>query len=322
MKKVFLSLAMWAIWCFASFSSHALEPMDIPPLADFVVDYAGVLSSGDIQSLSQQAAALQQSTTAQVATLIIPSRWDYQLVDIGLKVFRDTWLGQKASNNGILLLISAADKKMRIVVGYGLEWSIPDIAASNIIESNVRPRINSGDYVWGISAYMSAVSQHLETNQQPAVPLQNKISRLDIGFFILRFFIFFTLSQYIYKKNAKNKIINNKTYPVYDSVIKYARSRGLRLQPKWLYGLLLAGAILCTWILAVTWYGGNLGSLLGIFAGNFLGGLAFGSPGSMWPWSYWWGGWWRWGWSRWWGWWFSGWFSGWGWSSGGGGAGD
>lgn len=60
-----------------------------------------------------------------------------------MKVFRDNNIGQKDKNNGLLLLIATDEKKIRIIVGYGLEGSMPDGLASNIIKDNIRPRVNS-----------------------------------------------------------------------------------------------------------------------------------------------------------------------------------
>jgi len=43
------------------------------------------------------------------------------LYDIGLQIARSNGLGQESLNNGLLLVIAKDEKKLRIMVGYGLE---------------------------------------------------------------------------------------------------------------------------------------------------------------------------------------------------------
>jgi uncharacterized protein len=43
-------------------------------------------------------------------------------------------------------LISTQEKKLRIIVGYGLEGDLPDVLVKQIIEEDIRPLINQGDF--------------------------------------------------------------------------------------------------------------------------------------------------------------------------------
>ena len=84
------------------------------------------------------------------------------MIDIGLKVFRETKLGTKEKNNGLLLLIATEEKKIRIIVGYGLEGAIPDVEASAMIENFIRPLVNAGDINGAIQAYYDQTKILLE----------------------------------------------------------------------------------------------------------------------------------------------------------------
>ena len=43
----------------------------------------------------------------------------------------EAWkLGQKGKDNGVLVVVAPNDRKMRIEVGYGLEGTLPDVAAA------------------------------------------------------------------------------------------------------------------------------------------------------------------------------------------------
>jgi uncharacterized protein len=93
-----------------------IEKLSVP-----VVDYAGVLSEGATQELRSLATAYQQSTSNALAAVLIPHRQGNELFDISMKLFRESGLGDGKKNNGVLLVISTDEKKLRITVGYGLE---------------------------------------------------------------------------------------------------------------------------------------------------------------------------------------------------------
>jgi uncharacterized protein len=53
--------------------------------------------------------------------VLFPHRQGNELIDIGMNIFNTNGIGQKHKDNGLLLLISTDEKRIRIVVGYGLE---------------------------------------------------------------------------------------------------------------------------------------------------------------------------------------------------------
>ena len=61
-------------------------------------------------------------------------------------------LGQKDKNNGVLLLISAGDRRARIEVGYGLEDRLTDALSRRILEERLFPAFREQNYAAGISA--------------------------------------------------------------------------------------------------------------------------------------------------------------------------
>lgn len=312
-KKIVYILWTLLVFCTSGFSTQAFEPMNIPPLADFVVDHAGVLSSGDLQLLNQQWQQIQQQTSAQIATLLIPTQWDYQLVDIGLKIFRETWLGQKDKDNGVLLVINTEQKKIRIVVGYGLEWAVPDIAARDIIETHIRPLVNAWQYTQAIQSYYTNVlarikdegTSKVEWNQE-----SNTSTTAILLVWIIRFMIFFIVLQYWNKKGFLYQRLKNKT------LIKSFWSLYILVFGCWFISLLIV--IKITPLLGFStffwwWLWQFLSSYL-YGSRNTSRSWGWGSWGMDFGWM-WWGGFSWWGWGFWW-------FSWWGGSSGWGGAGD
>ena len=49
-------------------------------------------------------------------------------------------IGQSGANNGAILIVAVAEKKIRIEVGYGLEAILTDALSSRIIRERITPR--------------------------------------------------------------------------------------------------------------------------------------------------------------------------------------
>jgi len=120
-----------------------------PNPATLVTDAAGVLSPEQKQALENKLVAIDDSSSNQIAVVIIPSLDGYPKEEYATKLFRDWGIGGK-KNNGILLLIAINDRDIKIEVGYGLEGAIPDITALNIIDNYIKPAFKAGNYYEGI----------------------------------------------------------------------------------------------------------------------------------------------------------------------------
>ena len=131
----------------------SMDPMHLPKLTEWVTDFSSALSLGQTEELNTIARAYETQTSNQLVTVLFPNRQGNELIDIGMKVFTDNAIGQAKKNNGLLLLISTQEKKIRIVVGYGLEGVYPDALANRIIEENIRPLVNSGDFYGATKAF-------------------------------------------------------------------------------------------------------------------------------------------------------------------------
>jgi uncharacterized protein len=120
-----------------------------PSPSTLVTDMAGVLSPEQKQALENKLVAIDDSSSNQIAVVILPTLDGYPKEEYATKLFRDWGIGGK-KNNGILLLIAINDREIKIEVGYGLEGAIPDITAINIIDNYIKPAFKAGNYYEGI----------------------------------------------------------------------------------------------------------------------------------------------------------------------------
>lgn len=122
----------------------------LPELTGQVVDNAGLLTSDDRAAILRELQALEQASTDQVAVATVPSLDGYTIEDYAIALARKWQLGQKGKDNGILLLVAPAERKVRIEVGRRLEPIMTDTMSKIIIENAVLPKFRRGDYAGGI----------------------------------------------------------------------------------------------------------------------------------------------------------------------------
>ena len=66
-------------------------------------------------------------------------------------------IGKKSKDNGLLLLWSTGDRRVRVEVGYGLEGVLPDGKVGAILDAYVMPKFRSGEFDEGLLAGVDAL---------------------------------------------------------------------------------------------------------------------------------------------------------------------
>lgn len=138
-----------------------------PP--QLVNDFAGMLNSADKQNLEEKLLDYNDSTSNQIYVVTIDSLGDYSIEDYALQVGRNWGIGQKGSNNGILILISRNDRKVDIEVGYGLESFVTDYDSKHIIDELITPAFKQTNYYNGLDAATNKLITLLQSTAHTAV---------------------------------------------------------------------------------------------------------------------------------------------------------
>jgi uncharacterized protein len=158
-----------------------------------VVDQAGLLSRQVQGQLTRALVEIKRLTGNEIAVLIVQSLEGESIDGYSIKV-TDKWkLGTKDKDNGVLFLISVKDRKMRIEVGQGLEGSLPDARAGQIIRE-IQPYFKQGEYKSGIILGVSEIAKNIGVKLQNAPRVRNRRSSkkgstfLFLAIIILSFF--------------------------------------------------------------------------------------------------------------------------------------
>jgi uncharacterized protein len=188
------------IGCFLIlFSFQSVKAQNVLPKPNtpvLVTDQAGILSPQQLQALENKLVAIDDSSSNQIAVVILSTLEGYPIEEYATKLFRSWGIGNKKTNNGILLLVAIQDKKIRIEVGYGLEGAIPDITANSIINNDIKPAFREGAYYEGIDKATDDIAKAAvgEYKVKKEKQSKNKGSNV-ILFFIIVFFIVIILGK-------------------------------------------------------------------------------------------------------------------------------
>ncbi|MBV9988350.1 MAG: TPM domain-containing protein [Chitinophagaceae bacterium] len=155
MKKLLLIL-FCSLAAVAGFSQQVPARPNPPRLVN---DFAGVLSPEQVEILEHKLVALDDSTSNQIAVVLVKSLDGNAIEDYSVKLFRDWGIGNKKTNNGVLIVASMDDHKIWITVGYGLEGAIPDAMASSIYRNEMVPEFRQNNYYRGIDNAIDALAK-------------------------------------------------------------------------------------------------------------------------------------------------------------------
>ncbi len=132
-----------------------------PPLTGRVVDGANLLSPSAEQELTAELADLEAKTGRQLVVATVPDLQGYEIEDYGYQLLRTWGIGDKARDDGTILIVAPTARKVRIEVGYGLEPVLTDALSSLIIQQRILPAFKSGKMEEGVVDGARAIIQQL-----------------------------------------------------------------------------------------------------------------------------------------------------------------
>ena len=119
-----------------------------------VNDYANVLTTQQQVDLEKSLDGYWQRTTIQIAVVTIPNLNGFSSIEEYANALFHKWgIGEKGKDDGVLIINSIAEHKIRIEVGYGLEGILTDLQSGQII-SAMKPYLKKSDYM---SAYYTGI---------------------------------------------------------------------------------------------------------------------------------------------------------------------
>jgi len=139
--------------------SSQAGPPDFPPADGYVNDVAGVLDESAERYLEGFLATLERDTSAEVAVATVRSLDGLSVEEYASRLFATWGIGNRNHDNGVLLLVAPHDRVVRIEVGYGLEGTLPDGLAGEIIRQDILPEFRAGNVPRGIGRGLDRIAR-------------------------------------------------------------------------------------------------------------------------------------------------------------------
>ena len=146
---IFLKLFVCLLFTQISFAQFTIP--EKPTLQTSVYDYANVLSATEKAQLEEKLIKYSDSTTTQIVIVTIES---LKGEDIGILTpkWGQTWGigGTEKNDNGVLILLAKAERKIWISAGYGLEDRLTAGIGGEISRNIIIPEFKAGSYYNGL----------------------------------------------------------------------------------------------------------------------------------------------------------------------------
>jgi uncharacterized protein len=184
---------------------RAADP-PLPELTEPVNDFAHVIDSASASEIDRMSRALQAKTGDVVVVATVPTIEPYGSVEqYAVKMFenRGRGIGDKAKDNGVLILLAMKERRVRVEVGYGLEQWITDGFAGETSRQVMAPEFAAGRYGNGLrlgtERIVGRIAQgrgvSLEGVRVPRAARQRDNAPFPIWLFLLGFIVFLIVSR-------------------------------------------------------------------------------------------------------------------------------
>lgn len=174
-------------------ASAAMAAPEFPALSGRVVDNAGLLPEKAERAIQNRLARHESETGNQVVVVTIPDLQGYPIEEYGYLLGRHWGIGQNKRDNGALLIVAKAERKLRIEVGYGLEGVLTDALSKQVIETAILPRFRAGEFDLGIERGVDAILAITAGQTWEPREVESQWNRLS-GFFVIFVIMIFAFS--------------------------------------------------------------------------------------------------------------------------------
>ena len=220
--SIFLKLLVCLLFTQISFAQFTIP--EIPKFQTSIYDYANVLSAGEKSQLEEKLIKYSDSTSTQIVVITIES---LKGEDIGILTpkWGQAWGigGTKQNDNGVVILLAKAERKIWISAGYGLEDRLTAGIGGEITRNIIIPEFKTGSYYNGLDKGTDAIFDVFK-GKYKGTRQKNKDDGggIPIIFFIIIFIIILVI---ISKNNKGNGSGIGRTPSLLDVIILSSMGR-------------------------------------------------------------------------------------------------
>ena len=131
-------------------------------LSQIIVDNANLFTANDKSEIKSRLINLEEKTSVETLIYTTKDLEGKTPIEYGKKLSLKYSVGKKGINNGIIILVSKNDRKVQILVGYGLEWILSDKETKIIIDQMI-PYFKKSKYYKAINIAIDQINEKIST---------------------------------------------------------------------------------------------------------------------------------------------------------------
>lgn len=146
-----IMVLLLGIFTFSITGCDNSEKIPIPTVKDGVYIYDdGNIIDDDVESqINDMLVDLEEKTEVEFAVITVEDLQGLEIEEYANNLFNTLGIGKKGEDNGLLLLISQSDERVRLEIGRGLEGCLNDAKCGRILDDYFVLYRESGDYTKG-----------------------------------------------------------------------------------------------------------------------------------------------------------------------------
>lgn len=193
---------------FSNIDIHKFIPVN------YLTDMGGFIEDSQEPSINNFIYDYTKKTSVEICIITVPTLDGEDPFQYSLDQFNRIGVGKKSSSNGVLIMVSMADRKWEIRTGYGVEGLLPDITCSHIGNEIIKPHFKNKDYYGGLMGALQEIKSIVDKNpedikkfiadQEKAQSAKMKETMSDIGYGALLLIILGIITKVVYNKWKKN----------------------------------------------------------------------------------------------------------------------
>lgn len=152
--------------CLGLLCGSASAAVSFPKPAGWVTDQAGLLDASTRDHLERLLTDMERKSGVEIAIVTLSTLGGRSVEEVAVELFQAWGIGKKGRDEGLLLLVAQKERKIRIEVGYGLEGTIPDGLAGEIIRETIAPRFRQGRFAEGVEAGVRQIVETIARQKQ------------------------------------------------------------------------------------------------------------------------------------------------------------
>lgn len=202
-RQVFNSALLTILILINSVQLFAQQYPERPSPPRLVNDFASILNPEEQQSLESKLVAYDDSTSTQIAIVILKTLDGFPIEDYTFELAERWEVGRSKKDNGIMIMVALEDRKVFIATGYGMEGTITDARAKNIIENSIKPNFKENRYIQGLDEATNRIIAYASGEYVNDEPKRNEFPWMQILFALIFIALAITLRVNQVKRYAR-----------------------------------------------------------------------------------------------------------------------